>query len=322
MVMRIWLSVLCGVLTGGSIAYSLTGALLNWGVLVGILAGSAASFVVLSPEYFRVSFRSQLESIDGWYRKMRLEKMAREYRIAQMRAAWIETIPDILPILRFERIKEMRIFAILFANLLFPLLVLVYGIGHAKLGPFSGSTVLLRLLFTMIGCSVLGTIMAMAMAWSWPWRESIALIPRHWYPPDRMMYSDMTQLGWFMYSHRDLIPKARAISPEECWRNFWRNWPKDILFGWFTFAVWPAMKFVVRNFHADWHLIPNILEAGWRVFRYMHTAGHRHVMLHTSLTLAIGIWGFKAPVVPLALIGATVSAILWVFVSRRVFHAA
>ena len=325
MAMRIWFSVFCGVLIGGSISYSLTGALFSWGALVGMLAGSVASFIVLSPEYFFTSFRSQLESIDAWYRECQAEKVRENDRIAQMRAAWIEAVPDILCVLRLKRLQEMRsnvvIWTLVGVLFLIPFYAFVHSYDSVPRLLFT-KTLFLDIILVKIGWDVAGTVFSMPMAGLWSLRESVSLIPPYWKLPTNYSWGKLTERSFFVEQHENLIILAMSVSPKEYWIEFWKNWPKIVFFGWFTFVVWPAMKFVGRGVRVSWDLIPNALEAGWRVFRYMHTAGHRHVMLHTSLTLAVGIWGFNAPVIPLALIGATASAILWVLVSRRVFHAA
>lgn len=303
---RIWLSVFLGVLAGAASAYRLYGSFWHLGVLTGIAIGVAVAWIALAPVGFWREFVRQFAKLDESFLRWREEKTAERARIARMRQSWIDNVPDVLEILAVRRVLILR--ALWYAVAMFQLASVSAAIVSTV--PAATAAVFLSVFFGIVvvlvtlGCAV-GTLLTTRSCL----RKRPSLIPNYF------KSWDLAQ-DYFVIDYRgEIMLLANGTTSRSMIRKMRSEFPLVIFFGWLILLVWPALKWL-------WPRGPIALKAFGAAFRYTHSAARRHVATHTAFSITIGVWGFNAPILPLALISATASVIVWHAVSKRVFQAA
>lgn len=305
---RILFAVFIGVLAGGSAAYRLFNTFWHFGVLAGIAAGVAVAWVALSPVEFWRGLILQLAKLDDSFRRWQEKKREKQARINEMRETWIQNEPGVLQILLLSRVlnfvTESRFEYSSFQSPAAVVFFTTLYLRRTASVPLIVTTITFILLVTAV-------VILVGFLTSSPYpRSQKGLIPGHW------SLWDAEQSVTFKSVNREALDLlARGASGRELLKKFWLRLPVEAFFGWAINLVWPGLKWL-------WPKGPIVLRAIAATFRYTHSDAHRHVATHTALGIAVGVWGFNAPVLPLALIAATVSVAVWHTVSKRVFRAA
>lgn len=304
---RIWLSVFLGVLAGAASAYRLFNTFWHFGVLAGIAIGVAVAWIALAPVGFWREFVRQFAKLDESFRRWREERAAEHARIARMRQSWIDNVPDVLEV--WVVIRVLMIHTIKYEVAVFQLASISAAI--VSIAPEAKTLIALSVFFGL--AAALATLGYAAGATLATWsclRKRPSLIPDHFKPWNLQRDYNFTR------DHlEEIMLLSGGATSRSMIKKMWSEFPLVIFFGWLTLLVWPVLKWL-------WPRGPIALKALGAAFRYTHSEAHRHVATHTAFGIAIGVWGFNAPILPLALISATVSVVVWHAVSKRVFQAA